>query len=118
MGKTVVVVDDSSYQRKTISDLLTNAGFDVIGEAKNGQDAIDVVMDEKPDLVTMDNIMPQMNGVEAAEAIKKEGGRSKILMVSSVAQEKAVEDALNRGVDKFLKKPFTDDELIQALNSL
>ena len=118
MGKTVVVVDDSSYQRKTISDLLTNAGFDVIGEAKNGQDAIDVVMDEKPDLVTMDNIMPQMNGVEAAEAIKKEGGRSKILMVSSVAQEKAVEEALNRGVDKFLKKPFTDDELIQALNSL
>lgn len=118
MGKTVVVVDDSSYQRKTISDLLTNAGFDVIGEAKNGQDAIDVVMDEKPDLVTMDNIMPQMNGVEASEAIKKEGGRSKILMVSSVAQEKAVEDALNRGVDKFLKKPFTDDELIQALNSL
>lgn len=118
MGKTIVVVDDSAYQRKTIADILTKAGFDVIGEAKNGQDAIDVVLNENPDLVTMDNIMPEMNGVDASEAIKKEGGRSKILMVSSVAQEKAVNEALSRGVDKFLKKPFTNDDLINALNSL
>jgi len=118
MGKTVVVVDDSAYQRKTIADILTAAGFEVVGEAKNGEIAIDVVLDESPDYVTMDNIMPGLNGVEASEAIKSEGGKSKILMVSSVAQEAAVKDALSRGVDKFLKKPFTNDELISALNSL
>lgn len=118
MGKTVIVVDDSAYQRKTIADILINAGFDVIGEAKNGQQAVDIILDESPDLVTMDNIMPDMNGVEATEAIKKHGGKSKILMVSSVAQDKAVNDALARGVDQFLKKPFTNEALIDALNNL
>lgn len=118
MGKTVVVVDDSAYQRQTIANIVESAGYEVIGMAKNGVEAVDLILDEGPDLVTMDNIMPDMTGVEASEAIKKEGGRSKILMVSSVAQEKAVNDALNRGVDKFLKKPFTNDDLINALNSL
>lgn len=118
MGKTVVIVDDSAYQRKTISDILNNAGFEVIGEAKNGQEAIDVILDETPDVVTMDNIMPGITGIDAAEAIKGEGGKSKILMVSSVAQESAVNDALKRGVDKFLKKPFTNEELINAIQAL
>ena len=118
MGKTVVIVDDSAYQRKVIADILTNAGLNVVGEANNGEDAIDVVLNKNPDYVTMDNIMPGLNGVEASAAIKKEGCKTKILMISSVAQEMAIKNALENGVDEFLKKPYTSDDLIEAIQSL
>lgn len=118
MGKTVVVIDDSAYQRKFISDILTEAGFKVIGEAKNGEDAIDVVMDLNPMLVTIDHIMPKMTGIEAVEALREENCKSKILMVSSVAQDAVITEALSKGADKFLKKPFSNEDLINELSSM
>ena len=118
MSKTVVIVDDSTYQRKSIATILENNGFTILGEAKDGQQTIDMVLDEEPDFVTMDNIMPGINGIDASEAIKNEGSKAKILMVSSVAQEEAVKDALSRGVDGFLKKPFEDVDLVEAIYDL
>lgn len=118
MAKTVVVVDDSAYQRKFISDILSESGFEVIGEAKNGEDAIDTIIDLKPTYVTIDHIMPKLTGIEAVSALREEGCKSKILMVSSVAQDSVITEAIKNGADKFLKKPFSNDDLISELNTM
>lgn len=119
MRKRVVVVDDSSYQRTVIKNALTAAGFEIVGEAKNGHDAIDEIDEKQPDFVTMDQIMPgEITGVDAVRELVSAGNKAKFLMVSSVAQDSMIAEAKAAGVSQFLKKPYTEDELINALKSL
>ncbi|MFT7030699.1 MAG: two-component system chemotaxis response regulator CheY [Marinoscillum sp.] len=118
MSKRILIVDDSGYSRTTLRGLLEEEGFDIVGEAKDGAEALDQIELLKPDLVTLDNIMPDMTGMEILRALKADGIEVNIIMISAVAQQSAIDEALSLGVKSYLIKPFTKDQLIQKLKSV
>lgn len=117
MGKTVLVVDDSMYMRTLIKDALINAGYDVIGEAANGESAIDQAMDLNPDLITLDNILPDMIGTDILRVVKgEEKLKSKVIMISAVGQESVIQEGMSIGAEDYIVKPFTTEQLVAAAN--
>jgi two-component system chemotaxis response regulator CheY len=115
MKKTVLVVDDSMYMRTLIKDALIDAGYDVIGEAANGESAIDQAMALNPDLITLDNILPDMIGTDILRVIKgEEALKSKVIMISAVGQESVIQEGMEIGAEDYIVKPFTSEELIAS----
>jgi two-component system chemotaxis response regulator CheY len=115
---TVLVVDDSAFMRLALVHLLTQNGFDVIGEAADGQQAIDFCRLTRPDLVTMDIVMPNVDGLEALRQIKKLDRDIRVVMVSAMGERKSVMEALGAGADNFLVKPFDETKLLRVLSAL
>jgi two-component system, chemotaxis family, chemotaxis protein CheY len=117
--KSVLIVDDSMYMRSLISDALTKAGYSVVGQAANGEQAIDMAMMHKPDLITLDNILPDMIGTDILRVLKQdEKLESKIVMISAVGQESVVQEGMQLGASKYIVKPFTQEGLVEAINAL
>ncbi|NQZ77102.1 MAG: response regulator [Ekhidna sp.] len=114
----VLIVDDSTYIRSTLKTLLIEKGYEVIGEAKNGEMAIDMIFDLKPDLVTLDNILPDMTGLDILKIMKTKGVESKVVMISAVGQQSAIVEAEEYGASYYLVKPFDNNELLAILNQL
>lgn len=115
MERTVLVVDDLAFVRKTLIEVLTRNHFQVVGEAKNGKEAIDLYQKLKPELVTMDIVMPELGGIEATKHITKIDKAAKVVIVSAMGQENMIMDAINAGAKDFILKPFTEDEIIKTL---
>jgi two-component system chemotaxis response regulator CheY len=115
MGKKVLIVDDSLYMRTIIKDALVNAGYEVVGLAGNGESAIDMAIELQPDLVTLDNILPDMLGLDIINVLKEEELDSKIIMISAVGQESVVEEGIKRGASSYIVKPFTTDQLLLSV---
>jgi two-component system chemotaxis response regulator CheY len=117
MSKTVLIVDDSLYMRTIIKDALTGAGYQVVGEAANGESAIDQAMDLNPDLITLDNILPDMIGTDILRVIKgEEKLKSKVIMISAVGQESVIQEGMSIGAEAYIVKPFTPQQLIAEAN--
>lgn len=116
MGKKILVVDDSLYMRTIIKDALSAAGFEVIGLAGNGETAIDMALELQPDLITLDNILPDMLGLDILNVLKEEDLDSKVIMISAVGQESVVEEGIRRGASDYIVKPFTSEQLVAAVN--
>ena len=104
---TILVVDDSGVMRKKLTMLFTEAGHSVVAEAQSGFEAIKAYARHKPDLVTMDIMMPGMTGIEAVKKIIPAFPDARILMISSLAQKDMIMDALKSGAKNFLVKPFS-----------
>lgn len=115
MGKRVMIVDDSRVIEIMMSKLLENTGFEVAAYCQNGESAIDRYNEVLPDVVTMDIIMPGMDGLETARAIIEEHPDARIVMVSSLAYEDALAEADAIGARGFVYKPFEREQLIEAL---
>ena len=114
MSKTVLVVDDSMYMRTMIKDALSSAGYNVIGEAENGEAAIDQAMELEPDLITLDNILPDMIGTDILKVVKQEESlSSKVIMISAVGQESVIQEGLSIGAEAYSVKPFTSEQLVE-----
>lgn len=118
MSKTVLIVDDSIYMRSLIKSTLEENGFEVVGEAANGETAIDLAVEENPDLITLDNILPDMMGFEILKVLKGEGIDSKVIMVSAVGQQTVVNKGVELGAEAYIVKPFTGDDLMTAVNKV
>ena len=118
MVRTVLVVDDMAFVRKTISDILTEAHYQVLGEAKDGQEAIDLYVKLRPDVVTMDVVMPQMSGIEAARKIIKIDKDAKVIILSAMGQENLIMEAIHAGAKDFVLKPFNPEDLLKAIARL
>jgi len=116
MSKSVLIVDDSIYMRSLIKSALTGAGFNVVGEAQNGEQAIDLAIELQPDLITLDNILPDMMGFEILKVLKDEGVESKVIMVSAVGQQTVVNKGLSLGASEYIVKPFTEEDLVSVVN--
>jgi len=114
----VLVVDDSAFMRMTLKHLLTQCGHEVVGEAQDAPEATKKYKELKPDLVTMDIIMPIESGLAAVEKIVKEDPKAKIIMVSAMGQEKIVQEAMSKGAKKFLMKPVQKDNLEKTINEI
>jgi len=114
--KKVLIVDDAAFIRnriKKVVEKIENA--DVIGEASNGDEAITLYKKLKPDLVTMDLIMPKSDGIKAIEEIIKIDKKAKIVVVSAMGQELTITDALGKGAKEYIKKPFKDEDLYRTI---
>lgn len=116
MGKKVLIVDDAVFMRMKLKDILENHGYNVIGEAGNGKEAIDMYQSEKPDIVTMDITMPEMDGIEALKGIKEIDSDATVIMCSAMGQQAMVMEAIQAGAVDFIVKPFDTDRVIKSLD--
>jgi two-component system, chemotaxis family, chemotaxis protein CheY len=111
----VLVCDDAIFMRTMISDILSQAGFEVVGEAESGVQAVEKYRMLKPDLVTMDIVMPDMGGIEAVREICKDDPEAKILMCSAMGQQALVVEAIQAGAKDFVVKPFQPSRVLEAV---
>ncbi len=118
MAKGILVVDDAAFMRMMIKDVLTKNGYEVLGEAENGQKGIDKYKELNPDLVIMDITMPEVDGIQAVKEIKKMDPNAKIIMCSAMGQQAMVIDAIQAGAKDFIVKPFQADRVIEAVKKV
>ncbi|BAH06917.1 response regulator [Clostridium kluyveri] len=114
----ILIVDDAAFMRMMIKDILEKNGFEVVGEANNGIKAVELYKKEKPDVVTMDITMPDMDGIEAVKQIKAFDASAKIIMCSAMGQQTMVMDAIKAGARDFIVKPFQPDRVLEAINKV
>ncbi|AEO99269.1 response regulator [Weizmannia coagulans] len=115
MAKKILIVDDAAFMRMMIKDILTKNGYDVVAEAGDGAQAIEKYKEHRPDLVTMDITMPEVDGISALKEIKKIDPDAKVIMCSAMGQQAMVIDAIQAGAKDFIVKPFQADRVIEAI---
>lgn len=115
MNTTIMVVDDSPFASKQIKDIVEDNGYEVIAYAKDGEEAIELYKELKPDIVILDIIMPGLNGLETAEILKKQDPDVKILMLSSLCDSGTMEEVKSIGVKHLIPKPLEADVLLTSL---
>lgn len=117
----VMIVDDALFMRKMLSDILKKEGLEICAEAENGKDAVDKYQQLKPDVVTMDIVMPKVNDIDGIGAVKeiiKNDPQAKIIMVSAMGQHSLVVEAIQAGAKDFITKPFQSSRVLDAINRL
>ncbi|HOO79736.1 MAG TPA: response regulator [Lachnospiraceae bacterium] len=112
----ILIVDDSRTSRKILREILEEAGLEVIGEAVNGKEGVELFETLQPDIVTLDITMPIMDGVEALKEIMKIDRTAKVIMVTAAGQKGNVVEALKMGAYEFVTKPYEEDVIIDVIN--
>jgi two-component system chemotaxis response regulator CheY len=115
VSKKILIVDDAAFMRMMIKNIVSKNGYEVVGEAENGKQAVEIYANESPDVVTMDITMPEMDGIEGVKAIRSIDPNAIIIMCSAMGQQSMVMDAIQAGAKDFIVKPFQQDRLLQAL---
>lgn len=115
---TVVIVDDSKLSRKVLRNILEEAGYAVIAEATDGEEGIAAYLQFKPDIVTMDITMPNMNGMESLKEILVMDKKAQVVMISAAGQQKKIVEAIKLGAKRFITKPFEEEDVISCMDSL
>jgi len=115
MGGKILIVDDALFMRKVLREMLEERGYCVVGEAKNGVEAIEKYRELKPDLITLDITMPDMTGLAALKAIREIDANAKVIMCSAMGQQTMVLEAIQNGASDFLVKPFQASAVMEAL---
>lgn len=116
MNKRLLIVDDSIFVFEEMKYMLRDSDFEIVGFAKSGEDAIELYEKIKPDIVTLDIIMPGMDGLDTAKILLKRWPDAKIVMVSSLAYDETMEQAKNIGALDFIFKPIEKDFVLEVLN--
>jgi two-component system chemotaxis response regulator CheY len=112
--KRILITDDAAFMRLSLKTMLENNGFEVVGEAENGEIAIEKYKLLKPDIVTLDITMPVMDGVKALKQIKAFDKSAKVIMISAMGQEAIVRDAVISGASGFIIKPFNEETIVKV----
>lgn len=115
MGKKVLIVDDAAFMRMMIKDILVKNGYEVVGEAANGNEALEKFKETNPDIVTMDITMPEKDGIAAVKEIMAEDSSAVVIMCSAMGQQAMVMEAIQAGAKDFIVKPFQQERVLQAL---
>jgi two-component system, chemotaxis family, chemotaxis protein CheY len=116
MSRTVLICDDALFMRNMLAEILTQAGFDVVAQAQTGAEAVTKYREHRPDLVTMDIVMPDMGGIDAVRAIVAEFPQARIMMCSAMGQQALVIEAIQTGARDFVVKPFQPSRVLEAVN--
>ena len=117
-GKRILLVDDAAFMRMMLKDILTKNGYEVIGEAANGVEAIAKYKELRPDLCVLDITMPEMDGIQAAKGIRAEDSNALIIMCSAMGQQAMVIESIQAGARDFIVKPFQIDRVIEAVKKV
>lgn len=112
----IMITDDAMFMRKILSGILTSDGHTIIAEASNGAEAIEKYKQCKPDLVTMDITMPDVDGIEALKGIMSLDPTAKVIMCTAMGQQALVVEAIKNGAKDFMVKPFEADTICNAVN--
>lgn len=118
MIRNILIVDDSPMIHNLLKKMLRENGYEVCGDAKNGEEALLLFEQGNPDLVFMDVTMPVMDGITAAKTLKKKHPDARIIMLTAMGDEEIIHQASEAGIDIFLKKPFDDYKIISAISKL
>jgi len=116
MTKRVLVVDDSLLMRRMIADILRSTGWEVVAEATNGEEAVALYGQFRPDAVTLDIVMPGTNGMFALDRILQADPWAKIVVISALNQTKLISEAIRKGAHDFIAKPFLPEQVQETLN--
>ncbi|MVN75523.1 response regulator [Hymenobacter sp. HMF4947] len=117
MNKRILIVDDSFYMRTMLKNMLTDAGYDVVGEAANGQQALEMAVATNPDLITLDVILPDNTGLDVLKGIRQQQPDAKVVMCSAVGQETIVNEAIENGALAYIVKPFSEERVLEIVGS-
>lgn len=115
MGKRIIVTDDAPIIRLMLKDILIYNGYEVVKECGTGREAFEAYKELKPDLVTMDIVMPEMDGIEALEAILAFDENAKVVMVTAVDQRESLMKAIRLGATDYIVKPFENERVLSAV---
>ena len=115
MAIRVMVVDDALFMRNILKDIFVRHGYEVVAEAENGETALQVYQESKPDLVTMDIVMPKKSGIEALQEIMDADPEAHVIMVSALGQDTLVLEAVETGARDFIVKPFREDKILETV---
>lgn len=115
---TFIIVDDAIFMRSILKKILIEASYHVVGEAGNGLEAIALAEKFKPDMMTLDITMPEMNGIEAIEGILQVSPNTKIIMCSAMGQQSQVVESIKKGAKDFIVKPFEKMRVLQTINNV
>lgn len=115
MSKRILIVDDAAFMRMMIKDILVKNGYEVVGEASDGAQAVEKFKELNPDLVTMDITMPEVDGIAALKQICAIDPNAKVIMCSAMGQQAMVIDAIQAGAKDFIVKPFQADRVLEAI---
>lgn len=118
MSKKILIVDDAAFMRMMLKNILTQNGYEIVGEASNGLEAVNLYRELKPDLVTMDITMPEMDGINAVREIKKIDPEAKIIMCSAMGQQAMVIESIQAGAKDFVVKPFQPERVLEAVKKV
>jgi two-component system, chemotaxis family, chemotaxis protein CheY len=117
MGR-ILIVDDTLFMRTLLKNILFSGGHSIVGEAGDGDEAIEKYKELKPDLVTMDVVMPKMNGIEALKAIKSLDPNARVIMCTAVGQEQMVKLAIKSGARGYVVKPFQAPKVLEEIKNV
>lgn len=118
MAKNILIADDATFMRLMLKDILIKNGYNIIGEAQNGIDAINKYKELKPDLVTLDITMPEMDGLTALKYLREDDPNANVIMCSAMGQQAMVIEAIQNGAKDFIVKPFQPDRVVEAIKKI
>jgi two-component system, chemotaxis family, chemotaxis protein CheY len=121
MKKRILVIDDAIFMRSLIKDILTKADFEICGEAENAVEGVELYKQLRPDLVTLDIVMPKMEEVDGITAVKQIiyiDPRANIIVVSALAEKRLIQEAMSYGAKEYIVKPFTASKLVGVVNKV
>jgi two-component system chemotaxis response regulator CheY len=111
----IMIVDDAAFMRLVLKQMLTEDGFQVVAEARDGNEALKLFKQTRPDVVTMDITLPGMDGIDALKEIRKVDPQAKVIMCSTLGQHKMILDAVKAGASDFIVKPFQKERVLEAI---
>lgn len=114
----IMIVDDSRTSRRILREILTDAGFEVLEDATNGEEGYLKYQELKPDLVTMDITMPKMDGIEALQLIRKADENAKVVMITAAGQKDKMMQAIKYGASEFIAKPYDAKGVVESINKV
>lgn len=114
----ILVVDDAAFMRVLLKNILKSGGHEVVGEAENGIEALEKYEELKPDLVTMDIVMPHLDGIETTRSIIKIDPKARIVMCTAVGQQAKVLEAIKAGARGYIVKPFQADKVLKEIEKV
>lgn len=117
MSTSVLIADDSEFMRNLLREILEGE-FEIVGEAENGVEAVDMYGEYGPDIVMMDIVMPIRNGIEATEEITGSDPGARVIMCTSVGQEEKMKAAVRAGAEGYITKPFQKPNVLEAINDV
>ncbi len=115
MALRVLIADDALFMRNMLRDIFVKAGFEIVGEATNGVEAVERYRELRPDLMTMDIVMPLKSGIEALQQITAEDAGARVIMCSALGQESLVLEAVQAGAADFIVKPFKEERVLDVV---
>jgi two-component system chemotaxis response regulator CheY len=118
MAKRVLITDDALFMRVTLKNILTKSGYEIAGEAVNGKESVDLYEQTRPDLVTMDITMPEMDGISALREIRRKHPDANVIMCTAMGQKNLVMEAVAAGAKDFIVKPFQPEKVVEAVQKI